>query len=195
MGRVGNAVVVVSSMLAGLLVVSCKGSSASAQTASASAAYAEVQGVGERYGSHNPRTCPAGSLTGGSAPTLTQATMSVVCSMEGVTTNSELILITEVAVQIGGGRSYNQSNLTNATDADVKAMVYPIRGSFKRYDCAPLPPRGIYPPGQQCTMYPHTNATGMCYKNTFGDWACTMSGSAITANQNAQTKIPPPTAQ
>ena len=121
--------------------------------------------------------------------------MAVVCGMEGVTTNSELILVSDVTVQIGAGRSYNDSNLTLATDADVNAKVYPIRGSLKRYDCAPLPPRGIYPPGQQCTMYPHPAATGTCYKNTFGDWVCTMSGSAITANQTAQTKIPPPTAQ
>jgi hypothetical protein len=174
-----------------LAFMACKSPSASAQSSTRPAAFGETDGVGVRYGSRNPRTCPTGALSGGNAPTPAQASMSLVCGMEGITTNSELILISEVTVQIGGGRSYNQSNLTNATDADVNAQVYPIRGSFKRYDCAPLPPRGIYPAGQQCSMYPNNNATGVCYKNTFGEWHCTMG--AMDSVANAKNKVPPPT--
>ena len=96
MKRLGNVICVVSSMLAVTLVMAWKGSSAAAQNSSA--AYAETQDVGVRYGSHNPRTCPAGSLSGGSAPTVKQATMSLVCGMEGITTNSELILISDVTI-------------------------------------------------------------------------------------------------
>ena len=173
-----------------LVLMACKSPLTSAQTASAAAHYGEVDGVGARYGSHNPRTCPPGSLSGGSAPTVTQATMSVVCNLEGPSIDNTLILLSEVTVQIGQGRSYNQANLYNVTDADVNAQVYPIRGSLKRYICSPLPPAGIWPAGQQCSMFPAAVAEGACYKNTFGDWHCTMAGGLGSQGRN---KLPPPT--
>jgi hypothetical protein len=118
--------------------------------------------------------------------------MSVVCNLEGPSVDNTLILLSEVSVQIGQGRSYNQANLYNVTDADVNAQVYPIRGSLKRYICSPLPPRGIWPAGQQCSMFPGANAAGACYKNTFGDWHCTMAGGLASQGVN---KLPPPTLQ
>ena len=174
-----------------LVLMACKSPVTSAQAASGPAVYGERAGVGARYGSHNPRTCPAGSLSGGSAPTVTQAKMSIVCNLEGPSIDQALILISEVTVQIGQGRSYTQSNMYNATDADVNAQVYPIRGSLKKYICSPLPPYGIFPAGQQCSMFPADPAAGLCYKNTFGDWTCTMSGGL---GSQGMSKMPPPTA-
>ena len=173
-----------------LALVACKSPITSAQTASASSGYGEVAGVGAHFGSHNPRTCPQGSLSGGNAPTVKQATMSVVCNLEGPSVNNTLILISDVTVQIGQGRSYTESNLYNVTDADVHAQVYPIRGSLNRYICSPLPPAGIWPAGQQCSMFPGANAAGACYKNTFGEWHCTMAGGLASQGKN---KLPPPT--
>jgi hypothetical protein len=116
--------------------------------------------------------------------------MSVVCNLEGPGIDQSLMLVSEVTVQIGQGRSYNNSNLNDATDADVTAQVYPIRGSLKRYICSPLPPRGIFPAGQQCSMFPAATAAGLCYKNTFGEWHCSMSGGL---GSQGEFKQPPPT--
>ena len=189
MPHIQSAFLAASSMF--LVLMACKSPVTSAQAASGPAVYGERAGVGARYGSHNPRTCPAGSLSGGSAPTVTQATMSVVCNQEGPSIDQALILISEVTVQIGQGRSYTQSNMYNATDADVNAQVYPIRGSLKKYICSPLPPFCIFPAGQQCSMFPADPAAGLCYKNTFGDWTCTMSGGL---GSQGMSKMPPPTA-
>lgn len=188
MTRIRSVFLAVSSMV--FVLIACKSPATSAQTASGPAVYGEVAGVGARYGSHNPRTCPAGSISGGSAPTVTQATMSIVCNQEGPSIDQTLILVSEVTVQIGQGRSYAQSNLYDATDADVNAQVYPIRGSLKRYICSPLPPFGIFPAGQQCSMFPAAVATGVCYKNTFGDWHCSMAGGL---GSQGLSKQPPPT--
>ena len=188
MTRMRNVFLAASSMV--LVLMACKSPVTSAQTASGPAKYGEVTGVGDRYGSHNPRTCPPGSLSGGKAPSVTQATMSIVCNLEGPSIDNSLILLSEVTVQIGQGRSYTESNMYNATDADVNAQVYPIRGSLKKYICSPLPPLGIFPAGQQCSMFPAAVAVGGCYKNTFGDWHCSMSGGL---GSQGVFKQPPPT--
>ena len=188
MTRIQN--VLLAALTVGLGLAACKSPVTSAQTQSGPAAYGETQGVGARFGSHNPRTCPQGSLSGGKAPTVTQATMSIVCNTEGPYIDNSLILLSEVTVQIGQGRSYTESNLFDVTDADVHAQVYPIRGSLKKFICSPLPPLGIFPAGQQCSMFPAASAAGVCYKNTFGDWHCSMSGGL---GSQGESKVPPPT--
>ena len=88
-------------------------------------------GVGKPYASRDPRPC--GDFTG-SALTQQKALNSFVCSEELVW-GRELRLIENASLQIGNARAYNYKEDYNVPNIDATARVYPIRGSFKKYNC------------------------------------------------------------
>ena len=68
-------------------------------------------------------------------------------------------------------------------DQDPAAKDYAIRGSLDRYLCSKQN-KGVMIGnelqfnniGKNCTVWHETNATGDCYRTTFGDWKCYMHG-------------------
>ena len=73
-------------------------------------------------------------------------------------------------------------------DADVTQPVYPLRGSFDSYMCtATLPNRNS---GHNCMMTHFPDASGACWKTTFGDWECSLAGTGV--NSTTKSQVPPP---
>jgi hypothetical protein len=77
-------------------------------------------------------------------------------------------------------------------DTDLTQPVYDIRGTFDAYSCAPMGDV-LYQPGKNCKHYFAANATGLCYKNTFGDWHCVISDPAAAGSASwAKNRSGPP---
>lgn len=93
-----------------------------------------------------------------------------------------------VQVQVGAGIPYADRSLP---EIDVNHPVYPIRGSYLRYQITRL---AAYtgPPGKNASCYNNPKATGYCYKTTFGDWRCDMSDPNATNDENARHHVAPP---
>jgi hypothetical protein len=147
------------------------------------------QGIGARYGARDPRTCADTKNPTSGAISAEQATKYVISNLEHQF-GENLYLVENVKVEIGGSRPYNAYTDSGAADIDTTAPVYPIRGSFDQYQCAPI--SKLYPNnGRNCTLYHMRKAEGKCYKTTFGDWCCTMLD--LSSNRNdVEPNVAPP---
>lgn len=130
-----------------------------------------AQGEGAKYGSRDPRTCADKTLPKTGAPSSAQAAQYVICGDEHIIDG--LILDEDVKVQVGKGRPYNPKEDYNVHDIDVNALVYPIRGSLKQYNCAEIAPDGSNR-NRNCSINNEPNAKGLCYRDSFRDWNCKM---------------------
>ncbi len=132
--------------------------------------------IGKKYNARDPRRCSeAASKT--KAPTVAEAVASVICNSEHEAGIETLYLVEDVKVtQVGKGTPYNRNAGGNFADIDPDFLIYPIRGSFKLYQCALST---VNPPEKSCRMYEQPNATGRCYKNGFGQWLCSMSDGSV----------------
>jgi hypothetical protein len=139
-------------------------------------------GVGKPYGSRDPRPC--GDLTGG-APTKAQALNSFICHAE-YEGQMKLRLIENASIQLGNPRKYNMKEDYNVPNIDVTKMVYPIRGSFTQYSCVAYSDY-MQNKGKNCMVAEHPNATGLCYKDSWANWLCSMGDVSfkITSNNAA----------
>jgi hypothetical protein len=144
-------------------------------------------GIGAKYGARDPKTCADKTLPKTGAPSAAQAGQYVICGHEHVV--DVLYLDEDVTVQVGKGRSYNMKEDYNVPNIDVKVPVYPIRGSLKQYSCDPIrTDRSNL--NRNCRIYTAPNATGLCYKDTFGDWNCGMNDGK-TGDFTARDVAPP----
>ena len=144
-------------------------------------------GVGAKYGARDPRICTDVKNPKSGAIDADQATKYVICNQEGVLSD-QLYLIENVKVTVGGSRPYNSFSDSYATSIDTTAPVYPIHGSFDRYQCDKVS-TVMENTGKNCNFYRYSKAEGKCFKTTFGDWYCNMQD---LSNPNAQTALPPP---
>ena len=134
-----------------------------------------------QYQTREPRLCKPVN----SPPTTGQAAALVQCTMDQDRPTG-LFLMQEVMVQIGAPRNYLVDIDGELLAIDPTALVYPLVGSLKHYWCSPV---GIgYPAGKNCTLSPMPQAAGKCWKTTFGDWKCNLTGP--TPNQ--RTGMPGP---
>lgn len=147
-------------------------------------------GAGKPFGARDPRTCPSRNA----GLTAAQAREYFICDSEvaEVYTGS-LYLVTDVTVQVGKGRPFNMQSdsfgWATTNGIDPTQTVYPIRGSFTSWQCSKLGTiTGV--PGQSCTMTPQPAAQGICFKNSFGDWHCTMMD---LGHKGGMERYPPPT--
>lgn len=141
--------------------------------APAPVAPAGTKSIRERYGAREPRTCAdtKAPLTG--AITAELAKKYFICQTEKVW-GGILYLVEDVKLDVGGGVPY-QPNLGAFEAIDVNVPLYPIRGSYVLYQCKNLQTEHVGPPDTNCNTYQHRQATGYCYKTTFGDWRCSMA--------------------
>jgi len=135
-------------------------------------------GSGAEYGARDPAPCQ--SLKQAGPPNPTQAAALVRCRIETERSN-ELWLMKDVRVEIGGGRPYNRSIDTSITEADVNVPVYPIRGSFIWSICNTRSSVVVFgkSPDRNCRETDVPQATGACWRTTFGDWSCTLGGGPV----------------
>ena len=142
-------------------------------------------GVGAKYGARDPAKCRSTKEPDKGAPTPEQVKRYVMCALEGEqgVAPPNLTLLENVQVEIGKGRPFSPSADRYKSDADVNSPVYPIRGSYDMYICSPpvAPFRVI---GNNCSVFGHSQATGACYRTTFGDWSCSMAPIGGTSQRD-----------
>ncbi len=144
---------------------------------------AHAQSIGALYGARDPHACVDSSKpqTGPIPPEI--ATRYVLGVTEGLSIDL-LYFSSDVVVQVGKGRPFIRESDGGLFDIDVEQLVYPIRGSCRRYQCDKWKDAG-----SNCTIYDQPNASGMCYRTVFADWRCNMADSAATV---VHTGAPPP---
>jgi hypothetical protein len=138
---------------------------------------------GAIFGTRDPAVCASRKAPAKGAPTVDQAKTYFRCDTELL--NGILYLVADVKVEVApNSRPFNiQTDTTGIIDP--AQPIYNIRGSFTKFACMnPAtgsgwpPPDGQWPIGKNCTHSAVTNATGMCYKDSFADWHCVMMGQA-----------------
>ncbi len=117
------------------------------------------------------------------------ATKYVICSQEHVE-GGNLYLAEDLTLQLGGAVPYNALNFPYAHDIDPKAPVYPIRASYKSYQCSAIS-EIMQNKGYNCNIYPRPQATGVCLKTTFGDWSCMITSADLDVLKG-EHNMPPP---
>jgi hypothetical protein len=142
-------------------------------------------GIGAKYGARDPMACPSTKEPTSGPPSADQARKYLQCHRENVF-NGGLYLLGDIVLEVGKGVPYNQyDQYSRPGDADASSPIYPIRGNLKSYQCFILK---NYPAGKNCTMYDESKATGYCYRTSFGDWTCNMSGVKSMGTNG----LPPP---
>ena len=124
------------------------------------------------YQARAPRTC----ATVKSPPSAAQATVMVQCTMDGLSATG-LGLIQDVKLEVGSSRPFVYWTDAGLEGIDLKADVYPLRGSYTGYFCT-LISASLNPPGQSCIKSVVPVAQGWCWKTSFGDWKCKLQGGA-----------------
>lgn len=155
---------------------------------------AHAQQVGAKYASRNPHNCASRSAPESGAISAAQAKQYFQCDSEKEVAyssgSSTLTLVTNVSVQVGGGRPFmmrNDATGDNTNDGiDPHFTVYPIRGSFVNWSCSPLSSYGVEP-GKNCIRQAMPHATGICFMSSFHEWHCHMQdiSQPMQSNQPA----------
>ena len=148
-------------------------------------------GIGAKYGSRDPITCADTKAPAKGAITVALATQYARCVAEGADRDN-IWLLEDLKIQVGAATPYNPKDHYPA-DINVKAPVYPLRGSYKRYACAPITDeKGWENRGANCTVFYNTKATGVCFKTNFGDWYCGIGGNFGGDTNLTEYKMRPP---
>lgn len=147
-------------------------------------------GIGKKYNSRDPRPCSE-TASKTKVPTNAEVVASVICNSEHEAGIETLFLVDEVKItQIGKGTPYVRGVYPNMSDIDLDFLIYPIRGSFKKYQCTLSTPTNE--PVKSCLLYDEVKAEGRCFKNSFGQWVCGMSDSTVRDSTKA---FPPGSAE
>jgi hypothetical protein len=152
--------------------------------------------LGAQYGTREPANCASRTAPTRGAPSAAQARQYLICDTE-VVFGRGLFLVTSVKVQVAPVSHPPNAIVLNMHAADInpREPVWDIRGSMTEYQCAKLEQIPGWPDGITAYARTHTcgvgdvpNATGYCYKNTFGDWHCAMAGPQVNQQQDV---LPP----
>jgi hypothetical protein len=145
-------------------------------------------GIGAQYGVREPATCKSRTTPPATAATAKQY---VLCGMEGFDGVQSVNLLTDVTVQVAGSRPFNYARDAADNQVDLKAPVFDIRGAFKQYQCTkPRTGGGTYLATHNCIFYDQPVATGSCYRDTFGDWHCSLTGNRLASTGIAGQMAP-----
>ncbi len=149
-----------------------------------------------------PATCPSRKAPANGPPSLAQAKKYFKCHAELEVTQSRkadgpnrLSLIDNLNMQISSrARRYSiatdseyglNHRLTKPLGLTSDLTVYDIQGSYTVYECNDA---SYNRPGQNCQISQFNDSRGVCFKNNFNDWHCTMVG----APDKPTRKGPPP---
>lgn len=144
-------------------------------------------GVGAQFGTREPATCASRTAPARGAPSADQARQYFICDKEVAFMNT-LSLVTNVKVQVAPVSEPPNQLVYSVPDMDPRQPVWDLRGGFTQYSCNKLSTMPGWPTGMNAFARAHTcnavdepAATGVCYRNTFGDWHCSMSGGAANS--------------
>jgi len=148
------------------------------------------QGLGAKYGSRNPKTCASIKEPAKGALSAAQATQYTACAQEGEMNGNTLYLLENLKVEVGGGTPYKDiPTIHRPGGAQPDAIIYAIRGSYKRYMCGVEHRTGpLANAGKNCRVYDLPKATGVCYRNNFNEWTCSLQGDT---NYGTAEQAPP----
>lgn len=148
------------------------------------------------YGTaRKPHTCQSTTEPKTGAPSVEQAKKYFLCDEEWESSiPKSLWLITDLTLQVAPvSRPVNGTDLKYNTrlggvhlSMNTDKPVYDIRGSFTRHICHEI--KRYNPVGKNCSVEQFPNSTGICFRNTFGDWHCRMTGSTKKVGDH----LPPP---
>jgi hypothetical protein len=166
------------------------------------AAFAQ-KGAGAKFGARDPRTCASMKEPQKGTPNGDQMKQILICQEEGVARASGgeiLHLVTNVTMQVGKPRPFSMA--TDAwPDSDPSLPVYPVQGGYTAWSCGVMGYMA-YQKGHNCWKTEQPHASGICYRNAFGDWVCKfMDINGKTSNACPGTGgateclLPPPTEQ
>jgi hypothetical protein len=133
------------------------------------------------YQARAPRTCT--KLT--TAPSLAQAVALAQCAMDGIS-SGQLFLTQSVNIEMGTPRPFVYQSDAGLSGIDLNAQVYPLRGSYTGYLCNKI--GSMYPTGHSCLKSDVPEATGKCWKTSFGDYKCLLKGAV----PKMEGGMPPP---
>ncbi len=158
------------------------------QSAQALASRPTGNGIGAQYGARAPATCKSRTAL----PTAETARQYLLCDMEGIDVGNNLVLLTDLTLQLARSRAFNYNQDSSRLQIDVQAPVYDIRGGFKQYQCGkPILGSSAYVATHNCNLYDQPQAAGSCFRNTFGDWHCTMVGNRPASSNQVKEQMPP----
>lgn len=150
----------------------------------ASGAVFAQKGIGAKYGARDPQPCE-NKKAAANKPTVAEAVAAVICNREREF-GGDLYLVEDVKVtSFGKGQRPNPNNRLYPSTPDLSSPEYEIRGSFKLYQCLKTFTKELE---RNCNLYEQPNAKGVCYKDTFGSWVCTLSDPSVTEYTSA---VPP----
>jgi hypothetical protein len=162
---------------AGVALAGCGGSgSASGGIATSDNDQVAAVAPDSPFGAREPRTCPPRNFPG--PPTSRQALNLFVCDAEK-DLGGYRYLVSNVGVQVGASRPFEEASDSGASDIDVSALVYPIEGHMISYQCNRRDAMLGQDPNKNCLQSNVAHSTGTCYKSTFGEWHCMMMGGAV----------------
>jgi hypothetical protein len=158
------------------------------QSAQAFARRPTGNGIGAQYGAREPVVCK--SLT--APPTAATVKQYVYCGMEGIDGRSNLVLLTNVTVQMAAPRAYLLRQDSGKYQIDGRAPVIDLRGGYKMYQCGkPNLAGGAFSATHNCVSYDQPVATGACYKDTLGDWNCSLVGNRLASSSQVRDQMAP----
>jgi hypothetical protein len=139
---------------------------------------------GAPFGARDPAVCASRKAPAKGAPSAEQAKAYFYCDTE--LSNGYLYLVADVKIEVAPSARPFNINTDSTGIIDPKQPIYNVRGSYTYYQCvnpASATP-GQFPPGKNCNSSDVSNATGMCYKDSFGDWHCVMAGQKTWPSPN-----------
>ena len=127
--------------------------------------------IGGEYNAREPARCADRTQPADGPPMGEQLLEHLRCTMEGIG-DGRLYLIENLSAEVtGDGRAFDPQN-DYYDDIDEDGLIYPISGSLLRYNCEVVTSANN---GANCETYEEDMATGVCYKETSGNWYCRMS--------------------
>jgi hypothetical protein len=141
---------------------------------------ADGQRVNPKFGTRECSLCPDRKTP----PTAATAAQYFICDTERVRGN-EIVLISNVEIALITPSSYEPLMDAAFPGIDQSEKVYQLVGSFDRFVCAALSPgQNAFSRTHNCTESSASVAAGRCWKNTSGDWHCTMDEPTQAGGSN-----------
>jgi hypothetical protein len=143
--------------------------------------------VGARYRARDPQTCASRKDPAKGPITADLAKKYVTCHIEAES-SGKLYLLENVTVEVGKGTPFKElPSSARPFGGDPDGLVYQIRGSLTRYQCAPISDI-LQNAGKNCNIYQEPKATGTCFRDGFADWVCNMTDLSPIKTYD----VPPP---
>ena len=144
--------------------------------------YSSGDGTGARFGTRDPYSCPNRREPEQGPISARQATIYVICGPHGdnpksvgdneARSGTTLELYDNVQIQaVGRPRAATADDAFYGRDLDPSEPVYPIQGSFADYTCDGS---ASAVKGRNCLLYYNRVGRGVCYKDSFSNWNCSL---------------------